>query len=290
MRVGVQFPNEFFDDDPLAIRDFAQAAEGLGYAHVLIYEHVLGVEHADRNPPVVIPYDEGTLFHEPMVLCGYLAAVTTSIELATGIVVLPQRQTALVAKQAAEISFLSNERLRLGVGVGWNPLEFEGLGANYRDRGARSEEQIDLLRQLWTDPVVDFDGKWHRIDRAGINPRPRSAIPLWVGGFSEAAFDRAARIGDGFIYSLYGPDGPDGETKGTIDHLRDLVEGYGRKPDDFGIDLLAPLDLKPDEFARLVEAWEGTGVTHMTLHLLWGDPTASAKIAALTQYMRALEG
>jgi probable F420-dependent oxidoreductase len=288
MKIGVQFPNESFDGDATEIRDFVQTAEEVGFAHLVIYEHILGVEHSGRTPPLTIHYDESTVFHEPFVLAGYIAGVTESIEIETGIVVLPQRQTALVAKQAAEISFLSHERLRLGVGVGWNHVEYEGMGSDYSNRGARQEEQIELLRLLWKEPVVDFSGQWHRIDRAGITPRPRAPIPIWMGGFSEAAFSRAAKLADGFIYSLYGPDGPDGHTKESIDHLRELVSLAGRNQDEFGIDLLAPLSLNPGEFARLVELWNNAGVTHMTLHLLGVAPDARSKIDALAEYMSAL--
>ncbi|WP_166903554.1 LLM class F420-dependent oxidoreductase [Mycobacterium sp. DL440] len=288
MRVGVQFPNEAFVGDPVEVRDFVQTAEGLGYTHLTIYEHVLGVEHTDRNPPLVIHYDESTVFHEPLVLSSYIAAVTSSIELTTGVVVLPQRQTALVAKQVAEVVFLAGKRFRLGVGVGWNHIEYESLGMDFATRGARQEEQIEVLRRLWSEPVIDFTGRWHRIDRAGISPRPRSPIPIWIGGFSEAAFCRAARVADGFIYSLYGPEGPDGETKAGVDHLRELVAEAGRDQSDFGIELLAPLPISPGEFAELVHAWSDSGVTHMTLHLLGGAPDAGSKVAALSTYMKAL--
>ena len=284
----MQFPNESFTGDAAAVRDFAQTAEGVGFHHLVIYEHVLGVEHSDRHPPLAIHYDESTVFHEPMVLAGFMAAVTSSIELTTAVVVLPQRQTALAAKQAAEVAFLSDDRLRLGVGVGWNYVEYEAMGADFSNRGARQEEQIDLLRRFWSEPVLDFEGRWHRIDRAGINPRPRKPIPIWIGGFSEPAFQRAARMADGFIYSLYGPDGPDGHTKETVDHIRELVSNAGREQADFGIELLAPLPVSPGEFADLVEAWSGAGVTHMTLHLLGGDPDPAAKIAALSIYHAAL--
>ena len=188
MKIGVQLPNETLGRDFLAIRDFAQTAEGLGFSHLLLYEHVLGVEHVGRNPPLAVPYDEHTEFHEPMVLLGYLAAVTSSIDFATGVLVLPQRQTALVAKQAAEIDLLSGGRLRLGVGVGHNYVEYQGLNQDFTTRGARQEEQIEVLRKLWTEPLVEFHGRWHDIDRAAIAPRPVTPIPIWIGGFSEAAY------------------------------------------------------------------------------------------------------
>jgi probable F420-dependent oxidoreductase len=288
MKIGVQFPNESYVKDPLAIRDFAQAAEGLGYSHLLIYEHVIGAVHADRNPPLAVPYDETTLFHEPMVLLGYLAAFTSTIELATGVVVLPQRQTGLVAKQAAEVAFLTNERLRLGVGVGWNYIEYQALNEDFSTRGARQAEQIDVLRRLWSEPAVSFEGRWHHLDRVGIAPRPRVPIPIWIGGFSEAAYRRAARIADGFIYSLYGPSGPDPDPEGSVRRLLEMVEEAGRDPAQFGIEVLVPLSPPPHEFAKLAADWQDAGVSHLTLHLLDGQRTPAQLVEALGDYMAAL--
>jgi probable F420-dependent oxidoreductase len=288
MKIGVQFPNESFISDPLAIRDFAQTAEGLNYSHLLIYEHVIGAVHAGRNPPLAVPYDEATLFHEPLVLLGYLSAFTSSIELATGVVVLPQRQTALVAKQTAEVAFLSNERLRLGIGVGWNYVEYAALNEDFSTRGARQAEQIEVLRKLWSEPVVDFKGRWHHLDRVGIAPRPERPIPIWIGGFSDAAYRRAARLADGFIYSLYGPTGPDPDPKKSIQRLLEMVEDAGRDPSEFGIEVLVPLSPPPGEFAQLAAGWEDTGVTHVTLHLLDGQRTPAQLIAALGEYQSAL--
>ena len=173
MRIGVTFPQIEFGNDPVAIRDYAQTIEGLGYTHFLAYDHVLGAD-ASVRPGWTGSYASDNPFHEVFVLLGYLAGLTTSLELVTGVLILPQRQTALVAKQAAEIDVLSGGRLRLGVGVGWNEVEYEGLDKDFRNRGARSEEQIALLRALWTSPVITFDGRWERIDAAGINPLPCS--------------------------------------------------------------------------------------------------------------------
>ena len=174
MRIGVTFPQIEFGNDPVAIRDYAQTVEGLGYTHFLAYDHVLGAD-ASVRPGWSGSYASENPFHEVFVLLGYLAGLTTSLELVTGVLILPQRQTALVAKQAAEIDVLSGGRLRLGVGVGWNEVEYEGLDKDFSNRGARSEEQIALLRALWTSPVITFDGQWERIDAAGINPLPGAA-------------------------------------------------------------------------------------------------------------------
>src|SRR5579864_3397066 len=197
MRIGVVFPQTEIGNDPIAIRDYAQAVEDLGYQHVLAYDHVLGAGLAHR-PNWQGPYTSETPFHEVFVLFGYLAAVTHKVELVTGILIVPQRQTALVAKQAAQVDILSQGRLRLGVGIGWNEVEYEALGEDFHTRGARSGEQITVLRLLWTQPVVDFKGRWHHIPEAGINPLPvQRPIPIWLGGEADAVLERVGTMGDG---------------------------------------------------------------------------------------------
>ena len=199
MRIGVTFPQIEFGNDPVAIRDYAQTIEGLGYTHFLAYDHVLGAD-ASVRPGWSGSYASQNPFHEVFVLLGYLAGLTTSLELVTGVLILPQRQTALVAKQAAEIDVLSGGRLRLGVGVGWNEVEYVGLDKDFSNRGARSEEQIALMRALWTSPVITFDGRWERIDAAGINPLPvQRPIPIWIGGYAEATLRRVGQLGEGWF-------------------------------------------------------------------------------------------
>ena len=202
MKAGVVYPQIELGGDTGAVKAFAQAAEDLGYDHIVIYDHVLGAVHAGREPKLTGPYKETDPFHEPLVTYAYLAGVTKKLELVTGVIILPQRQTALFAKQAADVDLFSDGRLRLGVGVGWNWVEFDGLEmpGHFRRRGKRQELQIALIRKLWDQPVVEHQDSDHRIDRAGILPRPKRQIPIWLGGFSEAAFDRAARIADGFRF------------------------------------------------------------------------------------------
>ena len=182
MRIGVVFPQTELGGDPGAVRAYGQRAEELGFAHLLAYDHVVGADpqvHQGWSGP----YDIDTTFHEPLVMFGYLAAVTTTLELVTGVIILPQRQTALVAKQAAEIDLLSGGRLRFGVGIGWNAVEYEALGEDFGNRGRRSEEQVELLRLLWTQRSVTFDGRYHQVTGAGIAPMPvQRPIPLWIGG------------------------------------------------------------------------------------------------------------
>ena len=199
MRIGVVFPQTELGSDPIVIRDYAQTAEGLGFTHLLAYDHVLGA-NPDRPGGWSGPYTHLTPFHEVFVLLSYLAGVTRQLELVTGIVILPQRQTALVAKQTATLDVLSGGRLRLGVGLGWNEVEYTALNENFHTRGKRMEEQVALLRRLWTEPLVDFKGNWHTIPDAGINPLPiQRPIPVWFGGMTEAAMRRIARLADGWI-------------------------------------------------------------------------------------------
>ena len=194
------YPQTELRGDPSAVRKIGLAAEDRGFGHLLAYDHVLGAVHAERARRLPGPYTELDPFHDPLVMFAYLAGITERIKFATGVMVLPQRQTALVARQAADVDLLSGGRLRLGVGVGWNHVEYEALGQDFKWRGARQEEQIELLRRLFTDPVVDFAGRFHRIDRASLMPKPTRPIPIWLGGSSEAAFNRAARVADGFIF------------------------------------------------------------------------------------------
>ena len=202
MKAGVVYPQIELGGDTGAVKAFAQAAENLGYDHIVIYDHVLGAVHEGREPRLSGPYKENDPFHEPLITYAYLAGVTKKLELVTGVIILPQRQTALFAKQAADVDLFSDGRLRLGVGVGWNWVEYDGLemSGHFHRRGKRQEQQIALIRKLWEQPVVDHEDSDHRIDRAGILPRPKRQIPIWLGGFSKAAFDRAARIGDGFLF------------------------------------------------------------------------------------------
>lgn len=263
MKYGVVFPQTEYGNDPQAIKDYAQAAEGLGYDYLLVYDHVLGA-HPDRLPSLTGPYTDADPFHEPMVLFGYLAAVTTHLELVTGILILPQRQTALVAKQAAAVDVLSGGRLRLGIGIGWNYVEYEALGKNFRTRGRQVEEQIEVLRKLWTQPLVTHRTDDHDINNAGILPLPvQRPIPIWFGGLAEPVLKRAARLGDGWM-----PAGrlPDDQMRGNVERLRGYLRDNGRDPQSFGIDpWISILDLSPDVWRQRVEAWRHLGASHVAI-------------------------
>lgn len=264
MRIGVVFPQTEIGADPAAIRDYAQAVQEMGYRHILIYDHVLGASTANR-PNWRGAYTSETLFHEPFVLYGYLAALT-NLELVTGVIILPQRQTALVAKQAAEIDILSGGHLRLGVGVGWNEVEYQGLNENFHNRGARCDEQIAVLRALWTQPVVTFHGRWHHIEEAGIKPLPvQRPIPIWIGGHSEAALKRTGRLGDGWLPQRP----PDDEMRAQVERVRGYAQEAGRAPET--IDIEARLNIKdmPEgQWAKFAEDWRKLGATHLCVNTM----------------------
>jgi probable F420-dependent oxidoreductase len=265
MQIGVVFPQTEIGDDPIAIRDYAQAAEGMGYSHILAYEHVLGASTATR-PDWRGAYTSDTSFHEPFVLFGYLAGQTQRIGLVTGVLVLPQRQTALVAKQAAALDLLSGGRLRLGVGIGWNAVEYQALGENFHNRGARIEEQVAVLRALWTEPVVTFNGRWHAIEAAGIKPLPvQRPIPIWFGATADAGIARAGRIGDGWFPQR----APDAQARAMVEVLRTSAADAGRDPATLGIEARLSIAQVPEaEWARFADDWRALGATHLCVNTM----------------------
>jgi probable F420-dependent oxidoreductase len=262
MRFGAIFPTSEIGNDPIVIRDFAQAAEALGYAHIMTYDHVVGATHDGRDPPLNGPYTEHDPFHEPIALFGYLAAATKHILLSTGVLILPQRQTALVAKQMAELDLLSGGRVVLGVGTGWNYVEYGALGVDFDRRGALLDEQIAVLRALWTEPLVDFQGEFHRIDRAGLNPMPRKPIPIWMGGFGKRPVERAARAGDGYIF------GGNAEAAVLAEYLISQLRVNGRDSADFTMDWTISFHNGPDAWRAAVEKWRGPGRRYISMRTM----------------------
>ena len=288
MKYGVVFPQTEYGNDPQAIKDYAQTAEGLGYDYLLVYDHVLGA-HPDRQPRLTGPYTDAHPFHEPMVLFGFLAAVTAKLELVTGILILPQRQTALVAKQTAAVDVLSGGRLRLGIGIGWNYVEYDALGKSFRTRGRQVEEQIEVLRKLWTQPLVTHQTDDHNIDNAGILPLPvQRPIPIWFGGAAEPVLKRAARLGDGWM-----PAGrlPDDEMRGHVERLNGYLSDAGRDPQSFGIDpWISILDLSQDVWRQRVEAWRGLGATHVAIDTMRaGFKTPQEHMDAIRAFRNVLD-
>jgi len=285
MKIGVVFPQTEIGNDPAIVKDYAQAAEDLGFSHVLAYDHVIGANLASR-PGWKAPYSHRDSFYEPMALFSYMAGLTRTIELVTGIVILPQRQTVLVAKQAATLDVLCGGRLRLGVGLGWNPVEYEALGMNFHDRGRRSEEQIELMRRLWTQELVTFDGRWHKVTDAGINPPPvRRPIPICFGGSDERALRRLARYADGWFPLL----APDQACRAAIEKVRAHAREAGRNPDAIGIEGRINFGRgSPEAWRQELEAWNGLGATHVSFNTMRAGLAApSAHIEALRRFQAA---
>ncbi len=260
MKIGAVFPHLEIGHDPLVIRDWAQAAEEIGYSHLLVYDHVIGAVHAGREPKLWGPYTEESSFHELFVLFGFFAACTQRIGLASGVLILPQRQTVLVAKQAAEVDILSGGRLRLGVGTGWNYVEYDSLNENFNNRGRRQVEQVELMRKLWQEPVVSYEGEYHTVEQAGLKPLPGRQIPIWFGGFSEVVFKRAAEIGDGFIFGS-----GQKENLKAMQLLQWHLNASGRKHDEFGVEALLNYQAGPDKWAEEVQDWKDMGAGYVSM-------------------------
>ena len=285
MQVGVTFPQSEIGADPKVIRDYAQAIEELGYEHLLAYDHVLGADPSMREG--WRGYTHETMFHEPLTLFGYLAAVTQRLELVSGVIVLPQRQTALVAKQAAEVDVLSGGRLRLGVGIGWNAVEYKALGEDFRTRGVRIEEQIEVMRLLWTQEVVSYEGEYHRIDEAGINPLPvQRPIPVWMGARADVGLRRTARVADGWF-----PLGPlDERMREAVKRLRSYVAQAGRDPETVGIEARLDVGRVPqEEWTPQTEGWRSLGATHISVNTMNAGLRSPAEhVEAIRRYKEAL--
>jgi probable F420-dependent oxidoreductase len=282
MRLGVVFPQTEIGSDRVVIRDYAQAAEELGYTHILAYDHVIGANLASR-PGWQPPYSHLDTFHEPLVLYGYLAGLTKTIELTTGIIILPQRQTVLVAKQAATVDVLSGGRLRFGIGIGWNPVEYEALGQDFKNRGQRSEEQVELLRQLWTRELVTFKGRWHTVTDAGINPLPvQRPIPIWFGGTDDRALRRLARLGDGWFPLM----NPDDKCRAAIEKVRSYAHEAGRDPEMIGIEGRISHGAGSEEaWRKELQAWKALGATHASFNTMKANlPSPRAHVEAIRRF------
>jgi probable F420-dependent oxidoreductase len=267
MKLGYGLPLIDVGGDPVVVRDLAQAAEELGYDHLASFDHVLGVNVASR-PDWGRRNTSADLFHEPFVLFGFLSGCTSRVGFSTQVLILAQRQTVLVAKQAASLDVLSGGRFRLGVGIGWNPVEFVGLNENFKNRGKRSEEQVQVMQALWAKPHVTFKGEWHTIDDAGINPLPTGRrVPLWFGGHQEQTLTRTARYGDGWIALAYQP----AEAGQHFEKLRAAAKAVGRDPASIGIEVwTSAADPNEGTWREEIRAWKALGVTHVTLNNVFG--------------------
>ena len=279
MRIGVVFPQTELGGDVGAVRAYAERVEELGFAHLLAYDHVLGADPA-AHAPWPGPYDVDTTFHEPLVMFGYLAAVT-SLELVTGIIILPQRQTALVAKQAAEVDLLTRGRFRLGVGLGWNPVEYEALGQDFSNRGRRLDEQVELMRALWTERAVTHDGAYEQVTAAGLAPLPiQRPIPIWIGAVADAALQRVGRLADGWFPQV--PPGPKLDAAWAT--VRQAATDAGRDPSAIGVEGRISWT-EPGGVERLVKEagrWRDAGATHLAVN------TMNAELGTLDVHLDVL--
>jgi probable F420-dependent oxidoreductase len=284
MQIGVTFPQNEIGADPALIRDYAQTVEGLGYKHVVVFDHVLGADPTNRSG--WRGYTQRDMFHEPFVLFGYLAALT-QLEMVPAVIILPQRQTALVAKQAAEVNMLTGGKLRFGIGVGWNPVEYEALGMNFNTRGRMIEEQVEVMRLLWSQDVVSYKGRFHTITEAGLNPLPIGrSIPIWMGGSADVLLRRVARLGDGWF-----PQGqPDDRMRETIERLLKYAEEAGRDPVTIGLE--ARINAREgdlDDWLRQTEGWRELGATHISINTMGaGFKSLQDHIDAIRRYKEAI--
>ena len=261
MKFGVVLPQTQLGADPAVLRDFVQAAEGMGYHHLLAYDHVLGANPDRPGWQTGRPYTYKDMFHEPFTLFSWMAGFTETIGFMTGVLILPQRQTALVAKQATQLDLLSGGRFRMGIGVGWNAVEYNSLGYDFKTRGARVEEQIAILRDLWTRELVNIEGSFDTIDDAGINPLPKQPISIWIGGTADIVLQRAARISDGYVAG-----GSLEQAKPICDRYWSFAEEYGTK-DKVGLHTrLVTENTSESEWEAFVTGWESMGATELAVY------------------------
>jgi len=292
MELGTLLPEGDIGGAPATVHEYAQAAEALGYDFLEAPDHVLGANEASAAES---GRTGAGLYHDPFVLFGYLAGCTTKLGFSTGVLILPQRQTVLVAKQAACLDVLSGGRFRLGIGVGWNEVEFTGLNENFHNRGRRSEEQVQVMQKLWAEPHVTFKGRWHTIDDAGINPRPASGrVPVWFGGHHDRTLERIAKWGDGWMPNAYPPDHSATE---ILDRLRRLTEAAGRDPASVRIEVWVSMGTGNEaDWAKETRFWKAAGASHICLtttfnrrhHKRIPGHTLSDHLAALRRYHRAV--
>jgi probable F420-dependent oxidoreductase len=284
VKIGIIYPQTELNGDPAAVRDIGLATEAAGYDHLLTYDHVLGTPQ-DSDAKVSAPYTDKHPFHDPFVMFAYLAAITQRIELVAGVVILPQRQTALVARQAADLDLLSGERFRLGVGIGWNQVEYDALGQDFTTRGKRVGEQVELLRKFWKEPLVTFNGQFDQVTRAAINPRPKRMIPVWMGGFAEVALRRAARLADGFIFA----DGI-ADSVALVPQLREFLTAEGRDQASFGLHCNMLFAKDPAAVIERASQWRDIGGTHASVvTMALGFTTCGEHIAYIQRVAEALD-
>jgi len=283
---GVVYPQTEYGNDPIAIRDYAQTAEGLGFSHIIAYDHILGA-NPERPGGWKGPYTYQSPFHEPFTLFCFMAGITKRIGFTTSIIILPQRQTALVAKQSATLDVLSGGRLRLGVGLGWNQIEYVALSENFHNRGRRIVEQIEVLRSLWTQPLVNYEGHWHSIPDAGLNPLPiQRPIPVWFGGHAESVLRRVAQLGDGWMPGYRTAK----DAQPSLDRIKLYLDENGRDHSNVGLEArLIYGDGEPSLWIKSVSEWQAAGATHLSINTMGaGFITPSDHLAAIKYFAQSV--
>lgn len=287
MQIGAVLPHNEIGSDPVAIRAYLEGLEGLGVTHLLAYDHVLGADR-DREGGFSGPYDKDVAFHEPLTFFAFAAAVTSQLDFVSCVMILPQRQTALVAKQAAEVAVLSNNRLRLGIGTGWNEVEYEALNENFHNRGKRQADQVKLMRQLWSESSFSYHSDYHTVTKAGINPRPTQLVPILFGGSAPALLERCAELGDGWVPL----GGPDDRSKRCLETIQAHREKSGRSMDGFGIQAQAQYGGgTPERWRTHAERWEALGATHLAIATHNAGPTdVDGHLARVGEYLAAVRG
>ncbi len=287
MQYGAFFPTRDMPADRVAIRDWAQAAEALGFDYIEVSDHVVGADR-DVIPGFEGPYDVDDSFHETFTTIAYMAAITENVGFASGVLILPQRQTALVAKQAAQVDVLCGGRLRLGVGVGWNPVEYAALGEDWSKRGRKQEEQVQLMNRYWTERTVTFNGEFDQVAHAGIKPMPiQQPIPIWFGGGVDAVLRRAAKYGQGWI-----PLGNPGRSSmAMLEKLKGYLADEGRDPASFGVEAWIRHNLGgPDDWRSAVDTWRDAGASHATFYTSGqGVGGVDGQIAEMGKFMDAMK-
>jgi len=285
MLLNAWFPSVQIGNDPAAIRDWAQAAEDLGFEYIEVPDHVFGATARNGWTP---RYDAFAPFHETFTTMAYLAATTKTIRISSGVLILPQRQTGLVAKQAAEVDLLSDGRLRLGVGVGWNHVEYEALDCEWKTRGIKQAEQIDVLRKLWTEGLVTFEGRFHKYNQVTIVPSPKQrSIPIWIGGSADSVIRRAAKIGDGWMPIL----SPDDEGKATLEKMYAYLDEFGRKREGFGIEVWMRFsEDNPESWGATADEWRSMGADMVMLYPMWEVKGVNGQIEILRKFKEVADG
>jgi len=294
MKLGTRFPQGSIGLDSGTVKEYVQGLEQIGFDYLTVSDHVLlpDVPESERPNLVGAGYTRDSAMREPFVLLAYVAAATSRLELVTSIIILPQRQAVLVAKQAAELDALSGGRLRLGVGLGRVEMEYEALGQDFQTRGNRLEEQVEVLKLLWTQETVDFHGRWHSISHAGLNPMPvQRPIPIWMGGgvgrggIVNLALRRVARLADGWCPLPAASEEMMAEARGRLNRY---LEAAGRDPAAFPVEMRNSSRDGPDGWAAECRAQAKLGTSYFTVVPGGIEAGVGPHLAALERFKRAV--